>query len=105
MASSPFASNRRPGRPSFTRVGSVPYHQPSESGGGSGTPRREHTPADHQQESRIAAEAYALATPTSRQSGARPGPAKAQCLVSQQTGHGTSLGIERGLHPLLALQV
>jgi hypothetical protein len=64
--------------------GSVPYHQPS----GSGTPRRKHTPADRQQESRIAAEAYALATPTSRQSGARPGPTKLNALLASKLATG-----------------
>src|ERR1035437_2473942 len=33
------ASHRGPGRAGFARAGSVPYHEPFESGGGSGAPR------------------------------------------------------------------
>src|ERR1039458_1462835 len=54
--------------------------------------RREHTPGGQKQESSTAAQAYALAPPTPRQSGARASPAKAECPARQQTGHRTRLG-------------
>src|ERR1035441_4649195 len=47
-----------PSRPGLARAGSIPYHQPFESGSGSGAPGREHTPADQEQESGPAAQAY-----------------------------------------------
>src|ERR1039458_1637764 len=40
-----------PGWPGVARAGSIPYHQPFESGGGSGAPGREHAPAGQKQES------------------------------------------------------
>src|SRR5450432_1826431 len=78
------ASHRGPGRSGFARAGSVPYHDPFESGSGSGAPGREHTPADKKPESSTVAQAYALALTTPRQSGTRAGSAKAQCLLASK---------------------
>src|ERR1017187_576370 len=72
---------------------------------GSGAPRREHTPGGQKQESSTAAQAYALAPPTPRQSGARASPAKAECPARQQTGHRTGLGLEGDLLPFLEVQI
>ena len=94
-----------PGWPGVARAGSIPYHQPFESGSGSGAPGREHTPADQEQESGPAAQAYALGITPPRQSGTRADSAKAQCLARQQTGHRTGLGFERDLRPFLEVQI
>src|ERR1039458_1886266 len=67
--------------------------------------RREHTPGGQKQESSTAAQAYALAPPTPRQSGARASPAKAECPARQQTGHRTGLGLEGDLLPFLEVQI
>src|SRR5665811_1188813 len=99
------ASHRGPGRGGFARAGSVPYHEPFESGGGSGAPRREHTSAGQKQESRPAAQAYALGITTPRQPGTRAGSAKAQCPAGQQTGHRTGLGFEGDLLLFLEVQI
>jgi hypothetical protein len=98
-------SHRGPGRSGIARAGPIPYHEPFESGGGSGAPRREHTPGGQKQESSAAAQAYALAPTTPRQPGAWANPAKAQCPARQQTGHRTGLGLEGDLLLLLEVQI
>src|ERR1035437_6376470 len=62
-------------------------------------------PGGQKQESSTAAQAYALAPPTPRQSGARASPAKAECPARQQTGHRTGLGLEGDLLPFLEVQI
>lgn len=98
------ASHRRSSRPSLARAGSFPHHQPSESGGRSGAPNGEHTPAGQKQQSRAAAQAYALALTPPREPGTRAGSAKAECSAGLQVGDRTGLGIEGGLLPLLEIQ-
>src|ERR1035441_5791146 len=98
-------SHRGPGGSGFARAGPIPYHEPFESGGGSGAPGREHAPADQEQESGPAAQAYALGITPPRQSGTGADSAKAQCLARQQAGHRTGLGFERDLRPFLEVQI
>ena len=52
--------------------------------GGSGAPRREHTPAGQKQDSRTAAQAYALGTTTPRQPGTRASSAKLNALLASK---------------------
>src|ERR1019366_7720393 len=98
-------SHRSRGRSGFARAGPIPYHEPFESGGGSGAPRRKHTPGGQKQESSAAAQAYALAPTTPRQLDARASPAKAECPARQQTGHRTGLGLEGDLLLFLEVQI
>src|ERR1035441_3995555 len=99
------ASHRDRSRASAARVGSFPYHHAFEPGGGSGPPRRERTPAGSEPAARAETEAHALAAAAPGQPGPWTGPTKARRPTGQQAGHGSRLGVEGNLLPLLALQI
>src|ERR1035438_9979493 len=83
----------------------VSISPPTEPGGGSGPPRREHTPAGAQPAASAQARAHALVAAAPGQSGPWTGPTKTGHPTGQQAGHGPRLGVEGNLLPLLALPI
>lgn len=81
------------------------FHITTHLNGGSGSPRRERTPAGSEPAASAETEAPALAAAAPRQPGPWTGPTKARRPTGQQAGHGPRLGVEGNLLPLLALQI